>query len=204
MRCRLYTAVVSLNWLIATTAANPPTPPKPDYALLDALKTPSPDTAKPLWVPMAGSRNVEVVQENESSYLRLPCAFANNDIDRASWDAAVKLDLRGYQGVQFQVFAEDLAPISTFTLYLQSGPGWYAGEFSLEETGRWITVRIDKRRFHTEGSPAGWSRISTVRLSAWRGHALPGQLRIAQCRRPRRARAGCKKLVCHAQADVHA
>lgn len=141
-------------------AAAPPAPPKADYPLVDGPAQAS------AWKPMWGSPPAEPVA---GGALRLPCNFRGTKHDRASWDSAVKLDLTACQGLQFDVFCADASPVSHFSLYLQSGGGWYATSFAPELPGQWSRVKIDKTGTKLEGMPAGWGSIETIRISAWRG-----------------------------------
>jgi uncharacterized lipoprotein YddW (UPF0748 family) len=100
--------------------------------------------------------------------VRLGCTFAGTQIERASWDVPVKLDLAAGRGLRFEVRCDDLAPISHFSLYLRSGKGWYSTTFHPESTGRWETVTIERAGARTEGEPAGWGAIDMLRFSAWR------------------------------------
>jgi uncharacterized lipoprotein YddW (UPF0748 family) len=59
--------------------------------------------------------------------------------------------------------------VAHFNIYFQSGAGWYSGSFFPETTSQWTTIDIDKAGLRIEGKPSGWSRIETVRISAWRG-----------------------------------
>lgn len=100
--------------------------------------------------------------------LRLPCKFASNPVDRASWDRQVLLDLGDCSGLRFSFRCPDIAPISYFSIYFESGGGWYSAPFFPERSG-WNTITIDKAAARPEGKPAGWTAIKTIRISAWRG-----------------------------------
>nr|HPM81826.1 hypothetical protein [Candidatus Anammoximicrobium sp.] len=81
--------------------------------------------ARAAWQPMTGSDAAGVVEESGRQVLRLPCRFAGNPVERASWDLKVQLDLSACRGVHFQLWCQDVSPVSSFSLYLQSGNGWY-------------------------------------------------------------------------------
>lgn len=102
-------------------------------------------------------------------WVNLPVAFARSKVPRAGWDVAVRADLRGTRGVQFDFYCRDLAPFASFSLYFHSGDGWYHASFSPEEAGVWQHVVVDKADTRTEGQPAGWSAIDRIRISGWRG-----------------------------------
>ncbi len=136
---------------------------------IDALAYPDDAAARAAWQPMAGSAPVSVVEKGGVRALRMPCNFRDNPIERASWDLSVRLDLAACRGIRFECFCPDLEPIGQFSLYLESGGGWYASTFSPAAAGRWTTIFIDKEDTGIEGAPAGWGRVRTIRISAWRG-----------------------------------
>ncbi|MDD4871568.1 MAG: family 10 glycosylhydrolase [Kiritimatiellae bacterium] len=121
------------------------------------------------WRPMTGSAQAEVTTLDGQQVLRLPNNFAGNPIQRASWDRKVKLDLAPCKGVQFKIFCKNPAPISHFSIYFQSGDGWYSSSFFPESTTNWNTITVDKSGTRSEGKPAGWGQVQTIRISAWRG-----------------------------------
>ena len=125
--------------------------------------------ARAAWQPMEGTAPVSAAEVEGVKAVRMPCNFRGTKIERASWDRKVQLDLSDCRGVTFKVFCRDAAPVSHFSLYLQSGGGWYTATFAPGEKGKWSTVAIDKDEMHIEGRPAGWSSIQTIRISAWRG-----------------------------------
>ena len=144
----------------------------------------SDSAAQAVWRPMKGSAPVSVgAGPDGAAAARLPCNFAGTDFERASWDRTVTLDLAACRGVQFDFFCTDAAPIGQFSLYFQSGEGWYSGTFQPEVIGAWGTVTVNKAALRTEGRPAGWDRITTIRLSAWRGRNVDTEMRVGDFRR---------------------
>jgi uncharacterized lipoprotein YddW (UPF0748 family) len=81
----------------------------------------------------------------------------------------LKLDLASCRGIQFNVLCRDASPVSHFSIYFQSGEGWYHAVFFPESATGWNAISIDKTEMTTEGKPAGWGQIKAVRISAWRG-----------------------------------
>jgi uncharacterized lipoprotein YddW (UPF0748 family) len=85
-------------------------------------------------------------------------------------------------GVEFEFRCPDQDPISYFSLYLQSGGGWYHAAFYPEPEAGWHTVRVMKSQMKGEGTPAGWSQVRSVRLSAWKGRDRNTQFEIRNLR----------------------
>jgi len=136
------------------------------------------DGAARVWRPMAGSRAVSVATVEGKKAFRMPCNFHGTNIERASWDHPIEQDLAMCQGVQFMLHCADLSPVASFVCYLHSGDGWYRGVFDVPAAGRWTRIRIAKADMQVEGQPAGWSKIDTVRLSAWRGKDQDTQFHV--------------------------
>jgi len=103
--------------------------------------------------------------------LAFPVNFATVPGDeRALWDRTVDLDLSWTRGVQFQVYSDNPAPISYFSLYFGTGSGWsnfYNTSFYVADAGAWNTVSLDLATASVTGSPQ-WSKINKIRLSSWR------------------------------------
>ncbi|MGA2864792.1 MAG: family 10 glycosylhydrolase [Verrucomicrobiota bacterium] len=118
---------------------------------------------------MGATAPAAVAMVDGRKVLRLACNFADTKIERASWDRAVKLDLASARGVEFKLRCAEASPVSSFSIYFQSGEGWYHATFYPESSTDWNTIKIDKTETTVEGKPAGWGQIKTIRLSAWRG-----------------------------------
>lgn len=153
-----------------------------DADLVDGFAYADDAAARAAWTPMGGTAPVSVLPKEGRRALRMPCNFQGTRIERASWDRAVRLDLSSARGLRFDCFCPDPGPVSGFSFYLQSGNGWYSATFAPAEKNRWCTVFIDKEDTGIEGSPAGWSQIRTIRISAWRGADRDTELFIADFR----------------------
>ena len=81
---------------------------------------------------MTGSKAVRVVEIDGRNTLKMTCNFKGTDIERASWDLPIKLDLTDRRGFQFMMYARDAAPVGHFTVYFHSGDGWYSATFTLD------------------------------------------------------------------------
>jgi len=149
---------------------------------IDDCQYPTDAAAAAAWQPMAGTAKAQAGAVEGRQALRLPCNFAGTKIERASWDRKVKLDLAANRGVQFKVLCRDASPVSHFSIYLQSGEGWYHATFFPESSAGWNTIEINKTEMTSEGKPAGWSQIKTVRISAWRWKDISTEFYLSDLR----------------------
>lgn len=154
----------------------------PDPLVIEPVSYANDAAAQAAWQPMRGSAPVTLATLEGRRALRLDCRFAGTTLERASWDRRVKLDLASGRGVRFDLFCRDASPVSYFSLYFQSGAGWYHASFYPESLGAWDTVTLDKTAFSIEGQPAGWGQIETIRLSAWRARDVDTQFYVANLR----------------------
>lgn len=132
---------------------------------------------------MEGSAPPTIATINGRRALRLHCNFVGTTIERASWDLSRNMDLAGCRGIQFDIFCTNTAPVSNFSIYFQSEGGWYTAPFHPESPGGWSTVQIPKTATRTEGHPAGWGKIRTIRVSAWRGEESDTDFFLANIRK---------------------
>ncbi|MCX7012778.1 MAG: family 10 glycosylhydrolase [Candidatus Sumerlaeota bacterium] len=147
----------------------PPLPMRPGYPLLVDFDYADDAAVAAVWEPMDETAPASVVWADQRNALRLPCNLSGNEMERASWDGKVKLDLAAVRGVQFRFSCANADPISSFVMYFHSGKGWYMVPFSFEEPWKWNIVRIEKSAAGQEGSPGGWGAIDEIRISGWRG-----------------------------------
>jgi uncharacterized lipoprotein YddW (UPF0748 family) len=200
--------------------ATPPLNAQETAAVIESGHYDDDAAARAAWQPMSGTAPVSVATLDGKPALRFPCNFAGTAIERASWDREVRLDLSGCRGVQFEFYCRNASPVSYFSLYLQSGEGWYAATFYPESSG-WNRITLETSALSTEGEPAGWAAIRTVRLSAWRGSdtatefflrdfrkvgllgvdTLIGLVRCDSATRTSPAEAGSTRQYCAAVAD---
>ena len=150
---------------------------------IDSCRYADAAAAQNAWKSLWGTAPAEVTTVDGSNVLRLPCNFKGTTIERASWDRTVALDLTTCRGIEFQLSCRDTSPVSHFSLYLESGAGWYHATFFPESVTAWNTISLDKAAFGTEGKPAGWGKIQTIRLSAWRGKDASTELRLRDVRK---------------------
>jgi uncharacterized lipoprotein YddW (UPF0748 family) len=151
--------------------AQVPRVPAPSGTVFPEFQFRNSQQAQALFKPMTGSQPVSLVAAGDRQWVRLPVNFAGTDHDRASWDIQIKADLSVAQGIAFDFFSPNSSPIAGLAVYFRSGEGWYRASFGLERDGEWEHILIDKSATSTEGEPAGWGQIDTIRVSAWRGTA---------------------------------
>ena len=169
--------------LLFALASLPPSLAWADAVTFDACDYRDDATAQAAWRPMKGSAPATAARVAGRAAVRLPCNFAGTAFERASWDRAVAIDLSAARGIRFDFFCPDAAPVGQFSIYFQSGSGWYATTFQPEATNAWCTVTINQNACRTEGQPAGWNRISTIRVSAWRAKNTDTEICLAGFRR---------------------
>jgi len=151
-----------------------------NVAMIEDCRYANDAAAQANWSPMKGTAPVTKTNLAGQTVLRLPCNFAGTAIERASWDRKVKLDLTACRGIKFKLWCRDVSPVGHFSLYFESGSGWYSASFFPEQTNAWNVITIDKAATKTEGKPAGWGQIKTIRLSAWRGKDVNTELLLGE------------------------
>ncbi len=127
--------------------------------------------------------------------MKFRCNFGDAKVERNSWDFKVNLDLSACHGIQFQMFCHDATPVGEFTIYFQSGGGWYRAGFFPESSTEWNTITIDKSRATIEGDPAGWGKINTIRISAWRGNDASTEFFLSDLRKTGALNAGTDTII---------
>ncbi len=176
-------ATVTLPLLVLVcllpATAQMPIPPKADWPGIGVLEGRDEQDLHSAWQPMGGSKQALVLNPHGPRAVLLPVNFDGTDIERASWDVAVDLDLTTCNGLQFHFYVQDAGPVSYFSLYCQSGDGWYAMRVAPQHEGQWQHITIPKESAHIEGTPAGWGKIRTIRFSAWRGQNKNTQCALA-------------------------
>jgi uncharacterized lipoprotein YddW (UPF0748 family) len=172
--------IIALFAVVCVIASEQPVPTIPDtnYELVDEFSY-SRQHAQSVWKPMAGSKPVSVVELGGRKALRMPCNFSGTKFDRASWDRELEMDLTMCKGIQFLFYNRDTSPVSSFSMYLHSGDGWYRCRFDVPVSAGWTPIKIHKKAADIEGQPAGWGKVDTIRISAWRGRNVDTEFYIA-------------------------
>jgi uncharacterized lipoprotein YddW (UPF0748 family) len=171
----VFASVFVLSPAVAAQATQPV--PKTEYELVDGFLGLQAGVQK-VWEPMAGTGPVSVMQVGGRKALRMPCNFHGTKFDRASWDRKVKLDLAVCNGVQFLFCCCDPSPVASFSIYFHSGNGWYRCGFDVPNSVGWRSIKIYKNAAEIEGQPAGWGKVDTIRISAWRGQDVDTEFYI--------------------------
>lgn len=136
--------------------------------VIDLLRFPSNEEARAAWQPMAEGPPVEAltVPLHGRRGVKFPCDLTGTQ-DRGAWDRAILLNLTRADRIAFWFYVDDPSKLlGSYSLYFQSGDGWYHGHFNAEKG--WQRIVLDKSQFTTEGVPFGWSKIQRIRLSAWK------------------------------------
>ncbi|MDO4630181.1 MAG: family 10 glycosylhydrolase, partial [Planctomycetia bacterium] len=111
----------------------------------------------------AGKMGLEYVPEG----VRVMTNFGTNpNSERVSIDAKMNLDLTKWNRFQVEVAVTNPAAFSSSSLYFHSGDGWYSCGSGVPRDKNKMTFQ--KSDFRTEGNPAGWDKIDTVRISLWK------------------------------------
>ncbi len=171
-------SVVGGGWLLGLQAGAA----QDAGGLIEAGRYADDAAVRAAWVPMGGTAAPTVAMFEGHPVVRMRCNFAGTKIERASWDRRVALDLRSSRAVELEFFCLDAAPVSYFSLYFQSGEGWYTGTFYPEKPG-WNRITVTKAGMSSEGQPGGGGSIRTVRLSAWRGTNQDTEILVKAIRR---------------------
>ena len=106
--------------------------------------------------------------------LVMACPFERG-ADRFAYDRAAAWDLSSFTTFELELTCPDPAALRSFAVYFRSGDGWYIWNQPLRGGGR---QRLTLRRsdFATEGKPAGWSEVTGLRLSPWKGNGRSTEL----------------------------
>ncbi len=130
--------------------------------VLDDCKYASAEAAGAQWKPMEKDfPPVGVGTVGGRPVLKLSCDFSANEHWRLGWERSGKWDLSGCQEIALEVNADRGLP-AFMVLYLRSGPGWHRCWLSARAGTNTLTLPCKK--FEKEGKPAGWDKITAIRL----------------------------------------
>ncbi len=150
--------------------------------VIDAFEYTNSTAARTAWANVSGPAvSMSVGGEwGADQAMKLTCDFATR-ASRCYWDRTVALNLSSFTDVALEVYVPDPGAFSGFTLYFRSGSGWYGGWVTLSQPG-WQTLRFSRTGFTSEGTPAGWDKVTGIRLSAWKGAAKNTYLAVRELR----------------------
>ncbi|MCE5239150.1 family 10 glycosylhydrolase [bacterium] len=168
---RLLLPVLCLLLTVAATAA--------EVQTIDDFATyANPAALQAVWQPMEGTPPAEFVKYGDKQALRIPCPFATApNIERGSYDRMGALNLMTAGAITFDFYCDDASLISYPSIYFHSGDGWYCHSFSLVKG--WQHLVLPKGAFRVEGEPAGWDKVDTVRVSAWKSKPVDTYCAVA-------------------------
>jgi len=142
---------------------------------LDTFRYSSAQAAE-MWRAQGASPPPRPVHEPEEG-LEFVCPFDRLEEDRFYWDRQVSMDLSGYTSLELELSCEVPSAFRSLAVYLESGDGWFVWNRPLPRAGRQRLV-MRRHEFSSEGRPAGWHRITRIRLSPWRGERRGVTLRL--------------------------
>lgn len=96
------------------------------------------------------------------------CPFARTGADRFYWDHRVSVSLSPGMAMEIDITVPHPEAFRSLSIYLESGNGWYVATPRMQRPGR-ARLTLSPAQCTVEGRPAGWNRITRLRLSAWRG-----------------------------------
>lgn len=137
--------------------------------LIDACEYATSEAASAAWVAGDGSTPATVRVVDGKPALVMACKFAGTQLGRGVWDRKLDLDLSQAQGVEVELMCTNAGPISAFSLYLQSGRGWYHGTFSPRYAEGWNRITLTKAEMKEDDKPESWNHLTKLRIAAWRG-----------------------------------
>ena len=105
------------------------------------------------------------------------CPFDRGAEDRFFWDREARLDLSAYTSIEVDLTCDRPEALRSLAVYLESGNGWYVWNRPLPRAGRQL-LTLRRHESATEGTPAGWRRITRIRLSPWKGAPVAATIRI--------------------------
>lgn len=111
--------------------------------------------------------------------VRIEADFSTNRSWRVFRDIQIEGGMADAEGVEFEFRCDDLTAFSSFTIYFQSGKGWYKASLAPERERVWQRLRVLKSDADsTEGTPEGWGKVTLLRFSASRGAEKRSVLQI--------------------------
>jgi len=95
--------------------------------------------------------------------IKFQCSF-NGQLSRFYWDYPLSVDLTKSATLELELSCPDNGAVQSVGLYLKSGKGWYLWIRPVVKSGR-QKLFLQVKDAATEGRPAGWGKITGVRVS---------------------------------------
>ncbi len=150
----------------------------PSQDVLDDFSYSTATDAQSSWTSSERTPDINVARDGDHSVLTVKAPFAEvPTLGRAVIDRSADLNLAAPGQFELDIAVEPPEACGNLTLYFRSGGGWYGASGGVAAEG-WQTVRFSKANFRTEGTPAGWDKISGIRIACWRGRAKDATIRI--------------------------
>lgn len=105
------------------------------------------------------------------------CPFGRTRADRFYWDHRVAISLSPGMAIEMDITVSRPEAFRALSIYLESGNGWYVATPRVQRPGR-VRLMISPAQCTTEGRPAGWNRITRVRVSAWKGSEIDASVAL--------------------------
>ena len=105
------------------------------------------------------------------------CPFARTKADRFYWDHRVAVSLSPGMALEMDITVPRPEAFRALSIYLESGNGWYVATPHVQRPGR-VRLTLSPAQCTVEGRPSGWSRITRLRLSAWKGQEVDASVSL--------------------------
>ena len=134
--------------------------------------------------------------------LGLKVDFAKFRNPRAFWDIPFRHDLSAAKGISFEYRCDDLSPIMSARLHLNSGNGWYDCPVVFEREGAWTRIDMAMEDIgHVEGAPAGLGEVSLMRFSFYSACATNTTVRLRNFKVERQASGAAAPKILVVRSD---
>ncbi len=147
-----------------------------EQMVIDDIEYATVEDAREHWGAPEVDWPLSLIDHDGGKAVRLDVDFTG-DMRRAALDYTGDLDLTGWGRFSLDIYIDDPRMFGAFTLYMQSGDGWYRATGDLKRKG-WSTLHFPRSAFGTEDTPAGWDTIRTIRVSPWKGAPITGYFAV--------------------------
>ncbi len=151
--------------------------------LLDDCRYASAEAARAQWKPTDKDfPPVEVTTIGGRPALKLPCNFSTNKRWGLVWEHSGEWDLSACQEIALDITADAGRP-AMMMLNFKSGDTWYRYIWALHVPPGTNTLTLPRRHFPAHGGkPAGWNKITAVRIGVVREEAVDREILVSNIR----------------------